>query len=400
MGWLSKVLQEHSTKRYFVEYRRYLSNHIAHGIIALERLGATEDRTLQWIQWYNKKLEEPSGKDHPNNHPDDRPISAEELDDITGKRKRFYSILNYYGKKLDDCGGDVDALVRAEFPQLSLGMQATLLHAMIQLGYGYAAKEPTIILEGLAYLRHSYFPVIFDKDSENNDINTFGKGDTEIIDVLYELKRDDELFDYLVQRTKELEAAGEAGDWVASNIQYQIRAQCEKGDKLIGYANKIKVPRDIQGDHVRIADWILHQILTVYVTAQSDRQNDFVLLHGVTCAWSVRQIIVLLDGKEALEALRTLVCMIFAAYIGVGGPKLTNEVDSSIRVNETDWANLIQRTLAAENERDEHVYKLTQICYELWKEPENGHNAALYFTAAKTVLDTPFPPFAPSKPRL
>ncbi|XP_064623862.1 uncharacterized protein LOC135485594 [Lineus longissimus] len=393
MSWLQKVLEEHSTKRYYVEYRRYLSNHISHGIVALERLGATEDRTRQWIKWYAEaKLAE---KPREDDHVDDDPITPEELDDVTGKRGRFYSILNYYAKKLEDCKGDVDTLVRNEFPQLSNGLQATLLHSMIQLGYGYEAKQPRIILEGVAYLRHSYIPIVFDKNAPANDINKFGKGNTDIVDVLKALKRDDELFEHMEKRSIELEAG-----WVSSKPQYQIRALTEKGDKLIGYANQIKVPSDRLSDPVRVADWLLDQIITVFTMAEDERRNDFVLLHGVTCTWSVRQIVPLLDVTDALEAIRSMVCVLFSAYICTGGANLTNPVDTSIKVDAAAWEELIKRAIVPDVERDEHVYKLIQVCHEQWKKRGNEQNSALYFTASKICLENPFPPFKPSKPRL
>ena len=40
-----------TSRKYHIEYNRFLSNHIAHGIYALAQLGATEERIKRFIDW-------------------------------------------------------------------------------------------------------------------------------------------------------------------------------------------------------------------------------------------------------------------------------------------------------------------------------------------------------------
>ena len=39
------------TSQYHIEYRGFLSNHVAHGIIALAKLGATKERIREFVDW-------------------------------------------------------------------------------------------------------------------------------------------------------------------------------------------------------------------------------------------------------------------------------------------------------------------------------------------------------------
>ena len=41
-----------TSEKYHIEYRRFLSNHVAHGIVALAHLGATNERIQQFVDWY------------------------------------------------------------------------------------------------------------------------------------------------------------------------------------------------------------------------------------------------------------------------------------------------------------------------------------------------------------
>ena len=40
-----------TSEKYHIEYRGFLSNHVAHGIIALAQLGATKERIQEFVDW-------------------------------------------------------------------------------------------------------------------------------------------------------------------------------------------------------------------------------------------------------------------------------------------------------------------------------------------------------------
>ena len=40
-----------TSEKYHMKYKRYLSNHIAHGIVALTHLGASKERIQKFVDW-------------------------------------------------------------------------------------------------------------------------------------------------------------------------------------------------------------------------------------------------------------------------------------------------------------------------------------------------------------
>ena len=43
------LLLENTVRKYYIEYRGFMSNHISHGITALYRLGATVDQLQRFV---------------------------------------------------------------------------------------------------------------------------------------------------------------------------------------------------------------------------------------------------------------------------------------------------------------------------------------------------------------
>ena len=153
---LAKLLLENSTAKFNIEYNIYLFNHIAHGIIALDHLGATETRMQRFIDWYTPRLEMPkcggnknlsqsvkteSDKDERNELVDQ--IKTADIESLKGTRKSFYKILDHYELQLSSTyKGSIDEMITGVFPKLCRGIVASALHGLIHIGYGYAAKVP------------------------------------------------------------------------------------------------------------------------------------------------------------------------------------------------------------------------------------------------------------------
>ena len=62
-------------------------------------------------------------------------------------------------------------------------------------------------------------------------------------------------------------------------------------DVLQNYVDSIKLPDGIDISSLDVdalTSWIINLTLTIY--SASEVKNDFVLLHGVTSAWSLKQV--------------------------------------------------------------------------------------------------------------
>ena len=93
-----------------------------------------------------------------------------------------------------------------------------------------------------------------------------------------------------------------------------------------------------------------------------------------------------LNDQDSLPAMRTYVCALLATYIAEGHPLLEDlDITGNVKVTEDTWRALIEETTSIN--RDEHIYKLVQVCYEMWKLGRDGSSPDLYITAARNALD-------------
>ncbi|ELU04939.1 hypothetical protein CAPTEDRAFT_218654 [Capitella teleta] len=154
-----------------------------------------------------------------------------------------------------------------------------------------------------------------------------------------------------------------------------------QGDRLVDFAKRVKLPEG--GGVDALSAWVVDCAITLYVTAE--RQNGFFFLHGATSAWSLRQIILLINDEAAsLVALRVFLCVVMALYTTLERPALI--LDYANVANECSWEQLIEKAISVEG--DEHVYKLVQVCWEMYK--LQPHKESLYKQAANCVLNLPY----------
>ena len=135
----------------------------------------------------------------------------------------------------------------------------------------------------------------------------------------------------------------------------------------------------------KLCSWLVDVAITAYV--QSSTRNDFIILHAVTGAWSLLQILpVLKNYQHAVDAARVYVCVFMAYYIAVGAPDLNVPLDANMRnPSKEDWDVVIEKAMSRES--DEHVYKVVQVGYDMWKlNPDNGR---LYIQGANCVTENP-----------
>lgn len=387
--WVSDILQQYSTKRFFIEYNGFMSNHMAHGIVALKDLGASQTKIGQFADWCGQLLEPPDHPNHAGEDPDAEPVSDQELQQLLGKRKSYYGIRNNYINKLKDVGS-LEDLIKAEFPKLMRGLGCVAFHGLIQIGYGFRAEHGTVVCEGLAYLHHSYHAFTFSEAKAVNDISNFGHGDEEILEVLYELRGDSSLRHKMLEDGLVIEKSGR---FLGGGFSSRFAALTENhGDVILKYANRIKIPQKKDGENeaeflINLSDWLIDQAIAVY--ALSKRPNDFFLLHGVTSAWSLGQIIPCLNPDDAMDALRIFTCDLMAAYLVVDAPPLTEPSTTMVHtVSDKTWREIIDRLLALElDPHEEHLYKLVHVCHSQWTKDKASPKAGLYVDAAKLCMD-------------
>jgi len=245
-----------------------------------------------------------------------------------------------------------------------------------------------LVCEGLAYMHYSYLPLKL--DSVPLFVENIGKGSCDITDVIESVRKDTELSEFMRTKSKSKEYAGPGiGDFsrrVRSLFDY-------RADDLLRYAYRIRIPSIHQVENLdtemlctTLLQWLLNSAITVYTLAD---KHDFFLLHGVTAAWSILQVGPLAVGSSrqlTLELVTTYLCALLATYISQGTPKLCPELLSDdAQKGPTTWTSILDSTL--EQDLDEHVFKLIQICHELSLETDDQHLQKLYVKAALRALN-------------
>ena len=172
-----------------------LSNHLAHGVIALCRLGADKSRAQQYIDHYATKLDVPTE--------DDFKDDVKDVKDLLGKLTRFTKLVEHYQARLKHLKGDLQALIEEELPKLAPGLANSALHGFIHLGYGWSVRSEKIVLEGLSYLHFAYVPLGLQDDLPGPDLRSLGKGSEDIVAVLDRVRANVALSEAMLEESED-----------------------------------------------------------------------------------------------------------------------------------------------------------------------------------------------------
>uniref|UniRef100_A0A7S3PQK6 Uncharacterized protein n=1 Tax=Aplanochytrium stocchinoi TaxID=215587 RepID=A0A7S3PQK6_9STRA len=348
-----------STKRYYIEYR-LLSNHLAHGVVALARLGASDNLIEEFAAKYAEKLEPASSA--PDYHDAHGKITSFDPS-LLGQRKNYYELLSFYEGEINKNGSDVT--ISTFLPLLHQGLAGAAFHGAIHLGYGYAAQVDEIIAEGLAYLHFCYVPLYTENSnstssySENqiektnrSESSTFEDYAATFTSMLETLQTDADLYRQVEEGKTMFKDTG------LSTFQRAIMALShnDNGASLYKYTD----PLPNCGDTM----WIVDLMLQLYVRTCTENSSDFFLLHGVTSSWALAQVSHLLQLSQRSELHRSLENALFAAYVVQGCPPIENPL-LSLQSKKLSWSwdDIVSNTLQ-NVQNDEHVFKLVEIARE------------------------------------
>lgn len=306
------LLSANDTRKYYIEYNGFLSNHLSHGIIALHRLGATRDRIERFIHLYRWRLESPASHAGETSAATDKRTPP--VEDLLGARASYYILVDHYTDLLAALNQSTAGLIRDEFPKLSDGLVGSAYHGLIHLGYGFAAGNSRLVCEGLAYLHHSHMPF---RASAELLAKPLSSGTFDVVDVLRNVAQDVSLREFVDERIQsDLWKERLAGDF-----QRRVGVLVtEKGDELLRYTHAVELPPFFCVDYTgedqagKIATWLVDSAVVLY--AASERRNDFFLLHGVTATWSLAQLLPLLQShSDVVDAARVMLSSLFAVYV-------------------------------------------------------------------------------------
>ena len=321
-------------------------------------------------------------------HDEDVVAPDTDVDSLLGIRRGFYRLLCHYKQELARCGS-VDAFLREIWPRLASGMACAALHGLIQTGYNLAVGDEEGICEGIAYTHYSHKPLVYNKDAPANQVSEFGKGTRSAASVVDEVRTDTAMREKMLADA-EVFRASTADRMIGTGQNRLVSMVMQQGDRLMGLVNQLQVP-DFKDNPAKVlGDFIVHAALTVY--QGSDRRNDFLLLHGVTGAWSLRNIMPHLSREDVIDSARIFLCCLLGTYKTQDNPELVHTVPAC-DVTDKVWQEIITKALG--HDFDEHIFKLVQVCHDMWLEDRATPHGPLYVASARVAVDFPLvhPPY-------
>lgn len=373
--WLQEVL-ERRREEFDIEYGGYLSNHLAHGAIALAKLGADEGRIKTFIDRYLVKLE-PSGK--PSTVGAQVPLPPSVLKDLLGQRENFPFLFAHYHHLVEELG--IEQAVQSSISVLAPGMVCSALHAMIHLGYACSIGHRGLVAEGLAYLHFSHVDLgaSFTVSATSHRTTTFEAFLATLLESLGKASKDERLKEIITSAPEKFK------DVVTSDFQRKAMALSspESWDLLDSYLRNIPSA----GENL---DWFLDVALLVFVRSAREKGWDFFLAHGVTCTWATLQVARHSTSQQRSLIEKSLLRTLCVAYLIQGSPTLDEKAvvrpeDNPLWDNNTNLAT----NAIAQYGVDEHIYKVVQVALDRAESGRAMLLDGLYKDAAYLVLNQP-----------
>jgi len=135
------------------EFPYMLSNHAPMAVVALHRLGASDDRLVEWFESYRNA----NGLVAPP--PPVAPIAPETWDDALGDRTRETDYRVFFAAEVRRLG--LDGATRRYAPRLVQGVAGSALHPLMRLAYATMTNDPEEAAVALGYWAACYLPLPF-----------------------------------------------------------------------------------------------------------------------------------------------------------------------------------------------------------------------------------------------
>lgn len=389
-------------RKFDIEFHGYLSNHVKHALIALDRIEASEERVLEYFDEYTK--ETPYGlKLHPVSKPWEsvKPVSSKEWKslDLLGKKVKWQEQTLFMHQELvSRFDHNIDLLVQEYAPDVVSSVAGGLTHGIIHLGWAIDAQNEWMVCEGLAYMSFGFvaadpkkfLPRFYPMDSEPDCMQSLLRVAREFennslqeswIENAKNAYKDDETF--------HPELSGSGTQHTVAMVLDKVHPVATNLPSWLNDKDLVLVWKDLY----QTAVWLF------LATVDQDKNGNFLVLHLISSLWGLEFVCKTMDGgfgsrsgdlsdsltRKALQHYYVSLISILGASSN-GFPKsetlqkVLGNYPASFKSScqDVDWTE-IQKLAAKETE--EHNIKLVYVCKELWKRYDqwNGFAQAAHF---------------------
>ena len=371
--WLAKG------RRWHIEYKKYLSNHLTHNWVVMGGINASEEYMQWWQDLYTNVLEEkparePGDLETPKKFPVDYTeiTEANWRNNIQTTRIAFPAYRDFFDSRLKELG--LGKTIQQYLPTLLPGLAGAALHPLIHTGWAVDVESLDMAGEGLAYMATSFQPLATDSPFEPPQ-NLWSTDGQNVIEATLEfLTRDD-----VAEMTQIANDASETEEYQKLNrggFQQRIITfddpRLPLGEKLNG-TSAIYMP-----DISQPLTEVIEQATVLTAAALHGSNNEFFVLHGLTSLHGLLALLPHLDPGDRRNALVYWWRAVMATMIVQDRPGLDKTVNLlnewQVRRDKGDshaekfteeknnwWHTSIESTLCS---RDEHVPKAV---YALWR---------------------------------
>lgn len=354
MSAATKLIAE-AAGEYDVFYGRYLSNHIVHGLVALEGMGASEARMRAFYAFYEKHST--NGNMLEARRPARFQVTEENWREHECVQENFPEYFEFYlrriqGGELQQCLEELSALVADRAPSYAL-------HCFIHLGFALRFHEmdgtdaSIALAEGLALMVVSHVKV-----SDIGDAIPHAESVKSLLDAVLH-----------ISGMEALEGTYADPDFKKGNFNEAFGfLEREWGPVALGIVEAwvTTVGETVGNKESDIETEILRQIGRAALAVHWGMEcKDFFLLHGVTAFYALLAILrAFPSGSDRILAIKRFAVTFILAYIGVGAPVPRGLEDLPKQV--APWDVIWDRVTAEDSDKnDEHMVKLVFVCKEL-----------------------------------
>lgn len=360
---LSSLLH-HAANDYHIEYgRSQLANHLQHGLVALAKLGANDERLQEWNDRYTRKLEAP--------HPATMKVSEENWRSVCGQNLHFAELTDFFTGEAKK--SDPYQMVRQLFPSLMDGLSGRALHGLIQLGYAIESSNPSLLPHGIAYLAFGH-RALGHIDSSLIAKATMASKVTDPLTVplalsLLERVRNDDRFKAFAH-TK--------GSGFDGHLQ-KLSADAAYQSLLDSY----DLPLHSSSTPTQMMRTIIKAAISAFTYTGG---RDFFLLHGITAARSLKQVLMLYNNiddtqlfkvesvatsfKQAAPVMLTAQQVqrvalgyywraLVTTYHTQGSAAVNDDIVKQAKSSNILWPDVVA---SGASHNDEHLIKLVFVC--------------------------------------
>jgi hypothetical protein len=312
-----------SNLKYSSQYRKELANHLPMALFALEKMGASPNRLIEFRDYYVKRLELKPSRMGVN-------IDADNWQEWLGKNKFHVEYSEYFSLCLAKFG--LEWTLKHHLPILFNGVSGGAFHGLIRLGYALELDNLNEVSEALSYWAVSYLDL---------GVPDLGSGKKTPSQVLDDLSAEFKGFQTNAPNiSRRLEAIGK---WP------QFQKICAKLDQSTA----------------------TYRALAPFAISLFYQTQNFTALHGVTAVYASRIV------SKYHSNFRALFIGLASAYVSIEAPPIGENLKIETRLS---WKDLFEKAVLS---YDDHIPKIIYTCYQEYC----FHSNSIYLAAAEKYFE-------------